>query len=107
MNFDIRPFMTNSFISDLEWEMILTGTCLKLGKCYYAVYKNHLLTFIIRDNGNVELLNKKRKPSVNYVLPILTEGMSFQKRVAVYKEQRRLEKGQQLDSENFLKYVGS
>lgn len=105
MDFDIRPFESSCFINDLEWKMILeSGSFIKLGKCYYTVYKRHVLTFLIRENGLVELLQKRRKPKANYVLPALTVGMAFSKRVAVYKEEMKLIKGQELDDENFLKY---
>lgn len=105
MDFDIRPFKGKSFVSDREWQMILESKAYrKIKKCYYAVYKNHVLTFIIRSNGLIELLQKRRKPSVNYVLPALTVGMSFEKRVAVYEEERRLARGQELDTRYFAKY---
>ncbi len=106
MNFDIRPFESKCFISDKEWQMITeSGAYRKIGKCYYAVYKNHVLTYMIKDNGLIELLQKRRKPVVNYTLPALTVGMNFQQRVAVYKEERRLVRGQELDVEHFLKYA--
>lgn len=107
MDFDIRPFESKCFISDKEWQMIIqSGSFQKIGKCYYAVYKNHVLTFSIQKNGIINLLQKRKKPAENYELPALTVGMSFDKRVAVYKEERRLIRGQELDVEHFLKYAG-
>lgn len=106
MDFDIRPFESKCFISDMEWQMILeSGAYRKIGKCNYAVYKNHVLTFKIQENGLVELLQKRRKPAANYTLPALTMGMNFSQRVAVYKEERRLVRGQELDVEHYLKYA--
>lgn len=106
MDFDIRPFESKCFISDREWSMIIQSRALiKLGKCYYAVYKNHVLTFFIHKNGLIDLLQKRRKPAVNYVLPALVIGMSFKQRVAVYKEERRLMRGEELDVEYFKIYA--
>ena len=104
-DFDIRHFDSKSFISDLEWEMILqSGSYQKIKNSYYTIYKNHILTFIIRENGMVELLQKRRKPAENYVLPALLANMNFAQRAAVYKEEVCLSRGQELDMKNFLIY---
>lgn len=105
MNFDIRPFESQCVISDAEWNMIMeSGSFIKLKNCYYTIYKNHIITFMIYRNGLVQLLQKRRKPCKNYILPVLTIDMNFSQRVAVYKEERRLLKGLYIDEENLLKY---
>ena len=104
-DFDLGPFEIKCFISDMEWQMIIqSGSFMKLGKCNYAVYRNHVLTFIIRENGLIELLNKRRIPCKNYVLPIVTNTMNYSQRVNAYLEQSRISKGVELDAEHFLKY---
>ena len=52
----------------------------------------------------VELLQKRRKPAENYVLPALLANMNFAQRAAVYKEEVCLSRGQELDMKNFLIY---
>lgn len=106
MDFNLTPFEGSCFISDMEWNMIIeSGSFIKLKKTYYAVYRNHVLSFLIRENGLVELLQKRKKPNANYVLPAMTIDMTIAKKCSVLKEESRLMRGVQLDSENYLKYA--
>lgn len=106
MDFNLERLEGSCFISDMEWKMIIeSGSFIKLKKAYYAVYRNHVLTFLIRDNGVVELLQKRKKPCVNYTLPVITGGMTIAKKCSVLKEESRLMRGVQLDSEHYLKYA--
>ena len=104
-DFDIRPFEHKCFVSDEEWQMILeSGAYRKIGEKYFTIYKNHILTFIIRENGMIELLQRRRKPAVNYELPVLTADMNFAQRRAVYMEEICLSRGREIDMKNFLIY---
>ena len=105
MNFDIRPFEAQCFVSDEEWQMILeSGAYIQTGKVYHTVFKRNVITFKITEVGNVELLNKRRVPCSKYELPMLDNTMSFKQRQAVYLERERLQKGRQLDDEHYLIY---
>lgn len=105
MNCDIRDFGGRLEIKDKEWEMIIeSGLYLKLGKCYYTVYKNHVIAFNIKENNIIEMLSYIKKPCENYVLPFILDNMSFKKRMHCYLEQQRLSRGLELDVEHFKIY---
>lgn len=81
--FDLKPFEAKCFISDKTWEMIISsGSFMTIGRTNYAVYGGHVLTFVIRPNGLVELLNRFRKPCPDYELPVVTKEHSYSQRVA-------------------------
>lgn len=105
MDYDILPFESQCFLSDLEWSAIIeSGTYIKTGNVYHTIFKKEVITFKMNEIGMCELLNRRKIPCKKYKLPIIDKNLSFSARKSVYLERENLQKGRELDDSNFLKY---